>query len=171
MGMNEIIDALAKQAALEDERLHRQKMDAVVQFASTLFDKAAAYENVIVLGGYVAFFSVWATVSHQLTKNAALLCGGLMAISLTLYVGWHILQMLTRLRHHPKFGQLVSADLPPREFLEKWQAAELAQQRESVMLLRVWPWFFLPTLVTGITASVILSYNCFAEIAGLPILL
>jgi len=77
-----------------------------------------------------------------------------------------------RIAYAMRYGhERVSADLAPREFLQKWQGAELVQQRESLMMLRVWPWFFLPTLATGITASLVLSYNCFAEIAGLPVLL
>jgi hypothetical protein len=178
MGMPEIAEALKRAAKHQEEvrrkdfeRLERQKVDAVINFASAVFDKAAAYENIIIAAGYVAFFSVWAATAEHLTRTAVLWSGGLISISLIAYVMWHVLQMSVRLKTQPAFGKIVQDNPAPDEFLRRWQEVETQQNKDSIIMLRVWPYFFLTSLVTGLAGGVLLAYNSLAVVTGLPVLL
>jgi hypothetical protein len=55
-----------KQAEVE------KKIENVVKIMAALYDKAAAYMNLIIIAGYAAFFAVWANVKAQLGKREML---------------------------------------------------------------------------------------------------
>lgn len=54
---------------MEDQALYEKRVENVVKIMAALYDKAAAYTNLIIIAGYAAFFAIWGNVKTFLTKR------------------------------------------------------------------------------------------------------
>lgn len=57
---------------------HEKKIEEIVKIMAALYDKAAAYTNLIIIAGYAAFFAVWGNIKGQLGKREMLYAALLM---------------------------------------------------------------------------------------------
>lgn len=135
----------------------------------TLYDQTKSYQTTIIGLAYGGFFAIWAYAKSFLTDTRfAALAGALMGISIFLFAIFEILNMLL----------LTFATLKSAEFARKIQvprdpnhisfAAEQLStaantfkqdiERAAAKLIRAWPWFFLPSLLSGVAAAFILVY-------------
>jgi hypothetical protein len=85
----------------------KERMDQVVKAQIQVFEKAQAYSNALMLGGYAGIFAVW-TFSRDVltprTTNAAIV---LVGVSLILYVSWEIFGVIQRASGAARFLALV----------------------------------------------------------------
>jgi hypothetical protein len=142
--------------------------DKLIKFHNDTYGAASAYDNGVILAGYVAFFALWAGVNADLSPLCRLVTVGLMGASLLLYMTWHILQMLTRQRYEFKCAAVAEHADQPARFNEEWVKAAQDHQIASIRILRFWPWIFVPSVILGFLAGGILSYNAPAVILGWP---
>lgn len=73
-----------------------ERMEKVYELTFQMFEKATAYENVILVAGYAGFFALWSAVASEMPRATTLWSVGLIGISLITYVAFHIAQMVTR---------------------------------------------------------------------------
>ena len=59
-----------------------KRKEEIVKIMAALYDKAAAYTNLIIIAGYAAFFAVWGNVKAQLGKREMLYAALFITISL-----------------------------------------------------------------------------------------
>ena len=80
---NELLDLLVKQH--EERHKAKEFLDIYLKMISLSYDKAAVYTNVVLIGGYGAFFALWATahssmyIPENLLRWAAIL--GIISVS------------------------------------------------------------------------------------------
>lgn len=168
-GLGQSLTRALQEASKDVEERHEQEVrDKLIKLQSEAYSSAMAYDNAVILAGYVAFFALWAGVNQDISSLARLLTVALMAGSLMLYIAWHILQMLTRQRFEWKLAAVFNfADDAPRfnrEWIETTQRMNIAVAR----LMRFWPWIFVPAVVLGFLAAGVLSYSALAVILGWP---
>lgn len=142
--------------------------DKLIKLHSDTYGAASAYDNGVILVGYVAFFTLWAGVNGDLSPLSRLTTVALMGASLMLYMTWHILQMLTRQRYEFKCAAAARLTDQPALFNEAWVKAAQEHQLAAIRLLRFWPWIFVPSVALGFLAGGVLSYNALAVILGWP---
>ncbi len=65
-------------------------VDDIIKINSALYEKATAYTNVVILAGYVAFFSVWNNMKVYLTKSEMLQSASAVTFSLIVFISWEI---------------------------------------------------------------------------------
>src|SRR6266542_2059685 len=74
---------------------HEQRVEAAAKLIASLYDKAVAYTNVVIIAGYAAFFAVWANTKSYLGKRETLWAALLVLISILCYVSSETTKMHT----------------------------------------------------------------------------
>lgn len=134
---------------------HEQRIEAVTKILASLYEKAAAYSNVMIIAGYAAFFAVWANTKAYLGKRETLWAALLMAVSIILFVLFEIVKMfitgkgLMNLRK-----EVVSAT--PETFTAKLDELKNTEARFHLILLPIWYVVFSACLIFALLAASIL---------------
>jgi hypothetical protein len=114
----------------------RDFFGVAAEYQSRMFDAATAYNQLIVIGGYAAFFSVWGAFANDLDKVLLVSSGVLIVISIMIYLAWTVVGMFQLGRRNiegvASFGAGVEG------FMERLQAVEVASQERSQKLLKWW---------------------------------
>lgn len=165
MSLNDALRAASERAAEDHQKLIR---DRLIQQASDTFGYAATYDNAVVIAGYAAFFALWAGTAADINQFARLSTVGIMGVSLMLYISWQFLQMLTRQRYEHKRAAIFNHAADPARFNADWLENEKSHGIAQMRVMRLWPFFFLPSVVLGLLAGVILAYNSLAAAFGWP---
>lgn len=140
-----------------------------LKFVTSAWGAATAYDTAVTVAGYGAFFGLWAGIAKDITPVARTSSAALMAMSLTTYILWHIVLMFARHRHDTEFAKVLSVPAEPAETLLAWDAVELKSQRTLTSIQhRLWRPIFGLSLVTGMGAAVVLTYNATAVALDLP---
>lgn len=74
----------------------RAVLEPFEHLIGVLYDRAHAYTNAIILAGYAAFFAIWSFTRDMVPDRPELLAALLMTISCAVFVGWELLQMISR---------------------------------------------------------------------------
>jgi hypothetical protein len=137
--------------------------------AKTIYDQTKSYQTTIIGLAYGGFFAIWAYAKTFVTDTKlAAVAGALMGLSIFLFVVFEILNMLFLTfvtLETAKFARSITAPSDPNRipmiaeqlvnsantFKEKLESA-------AGKLIFVWPWFFIPSLLAGIIAALLLIY-------------
>ncbi|HZG10170.1 MAG TPA: hypothetical protein VEZ70_14435 [Allosphingosinicella sp.] len=152
-----------------DLEYQRKLVELKVQHAGEVYGFAAAYDNAIILGGYAAFFGLWAGLSGELTPVCRAATAALMGISLMAYIVWHVAQMLNRQRFEGERAAAFDLHKDPPAFLAEWEAIRLRYEASWVTLIRYWRPAFLVSLGAGMLGAGILVWNAAAFALNLPL--
>jgi hypothetical protein len=156
-------------ATVEENVLAAEYRKTVVEIQSELFDKASAYSNLIMVGGYAGTFTVWANTRSQLPAKANILIALLLGVSLAVFVCYQVYKMATHVRHFRRVRVLLRDGLPLNEFFEKYneldrEARKLTLQ-SGVMVSTLW---FVLCVAPAVLALADLFYNFAASLIDLP---
>lgn len=141
--------------------------DKYVSAQAEVFAKARDYTNVIIVAGYAAFFGIWAGLVHDVPAWVRLAAGGLMAVSLLLFVSWELLVMHRRVASGARLGAVLKDIAYPADFEAAWDEAVAENARRDLRLARFWPLIFYPTCATGLIGGGILGFAALAQLAQL----
>jgi hypothetical protein len=142
--------------------------DKAIELQSKSTSTAAAYDNAVMLAGYVAFFALWSGVKDELTSICRLVTVGVIGISLVCYLSWQILQMLSRQWFEWRLVGVLKLANDPARFNADWIRVSQDYEKASIKVMRFWPWLFVPALVFGLAGGITLSYNALAVVFGWP---
>lgn len=78
------------------ELLLGNQVDAQKELLQVSMTSAAAYTNIVLAVGYAALFTMWTQTKGGLTPATTLWAGIFLALSVLLFVGWEISQMIYR---------------------------------------------------------------------------
>jgi hypothetical protein len=158
--------ALTAASAAAQDAYQKDLQSKLIELQSKSTSTAAAYDNAVMLGGYLAFFALWSGVQQSVTITCRLVTVGMMGVSLVCYLGWQILQMVTRQWFEWKLLDVFKAANEPAKFNCEWERVSHDYGIATAKTMRFWPWLFIPALVFGITAGITLSYNALAVVFG-----
>ena len=139
-----------------------------------LFDQTKAYQTTIIGLAYGGFFAIWAYARTFLvdTKLVAL-AGALMGISIFLFAVFEILNMLFLTFVTLQSAKLARSIVAPADASSiptfASQFTELANGTKAAnTLIRLWPWFFVPSLLSGVFAALLLIFMLLQHALSAP---
>lgn len=137
-----------------------------IQSQEQSFQKLEAYSKTIITLGYAGLFAIWAFVKDHISHRAVLTTAMLVGFSLVVYAAWEVWLMIQRTMLHDRFNRAIK-DHPANpakainEFVEQVRSDEIRGTH-------VWKIILALTVVPGFAGALILIYNVFAELTGLP---
>lgn len=114
----------------------REFYDALLSFQTKAIETSAAYNQVIILVGYAAFFAVWSSSAEHLPAWVILASGGLVILSVIVFVAWSVLNMVTVNQSHIAMATALSKGF--EGFYERVLEVEEATLRAKARLQRWW---------------------------------
>ena len=140
--------------------IHEQKLTGQIavieqqkQILAHIYEKAAAYTNLIMVGGYAGLFAVWQFTRHSLSTTVTLFIAVLAMTSLICFVGFEVYKNVTTSLFLLRLGRVISSHVPEQDRIEAWQ---LAVTGHATRQAKLWPFFLIPTVTTGFIAGVVL---------------
>lgn len=125
---------------------------------------ATGYEQIIIAAGYAGFLTVWTQTAPHLPKLAVLWSGGLIATSLLVFVAFHIFSICVRSLGMLRMGKELMKHKSPQDQLAAMVEQQKRNGREAGIVLVVWPFAFVTSVVTGLAAAALIVGACFAGV-------
>lgn len=132
---------LAAQTQRESDDAVAKMQEAEIKLISSLYDKAAAYTNVFVIGGYAAFWGLWATTKAYISPGQALLCALLMLISIAAFVFFEVYKQQrigSQLGTRIAILQDPEALRNPASYADALKRYSKAQEADNVTFFKTW---------------------------------
>lgn len=114
----------------------REFYQETAHYQQQMYDASSTYNQVIVLAGYAAFFGVWSAFSNEIPKWVMLLSGGLILVSVIVYVGWIVANMLMIKTGNDRIIRQIEGGLVG--FRERTLEAERQNVRAVLKMMRFW---------------------------------
>lgn len=133
--------------------------EALGSYHSRLLEASSGYNQIVVLGGYAGFFTIWAATSTDLPRWLVLLTGGLIGSSLIVYVGWTVANMIMMRSHMQRMMDEIAKG--EEGFLERVQAAETKSIAASNKLMRFWKPVLWTAGLPALAGSALLTGGAF----------
>ncbi|MBA3598771.1 MAG: hypothetical protein H0W40_15535 [Methylibium sp.] len=159
---------LLKQAAEREEARQASEIaDAQLEVVTATFDRATAYSNLIILGGYAGYFGLWQLTKDHLTKQQALWSALLFLASLAAFVIFEVTKMVVIQKGVMSQAAVLrspEARKNPQALLKKLEALGQVQVRSSNRFMRFWVVTMVLTVPTALAGVGVLGW---AFVAGL----
>jgi hypothetical protein len=152
---NQLVGHINRISQEQAAAMQKKQVDVLKEILTHAYDKSSAYTNIIIIAGYVAFFSLWKETKVFLPNKATLAAALLMLTSALLFVLFEVFKMISGSIYFRNIGKEIENIKDPKEFIEKVQKG---QQRLSTLNFRVWYLVLIPTVATGLSAAGILVY-------------
>lgn len=108
----------------------------LAEYQKRILDSASAYNQLIVIGGYAAFFGVWAAFARELKPTVVLTSGVLILVSLLIYVTWTVICMYRTMTQNIATIQTFKDGV--EGFENRVKATAAAQLADDEKLLKFW---------------------------------
>ncbi|MFA6266565.1 MAG: hypothetical protein WC670_12755 [Pseudolabrys sp.] len=96
----------------------------IVEIQSKLFDKSAAYNNLIMVGGYAGAFTIWSYTKSSLTTTANVATALLIGFSLCVFIFFQVYKMAKSVLHYNEVRRLLNQSLPLPDFFEQFNTLQ-----------------------------------------------
>jgi len=143
--------------------------EADINTSATLYEAGKAYVNTIISLGYAGFFGIWAFTKETLPESVATLVALLMGVSIILFVVFELYNILLVQWITVKIVKQNSAPAIPttledleiyaKDRRETAESTQKAVKRAALVQIGIWPFFFLPSVISGFGAGLLLMYN------------
>lgn len=163
--MEQTVKQLAERAQREDaERFKKDVVETLIKVQTAAFTSAVAYTNLVIVGGYAAFFTIWSFMRDRLPETAAIWAALLMTISAILFVSFETYKMILNGRMMFALGRIQK--VPPEKFKEGLAEWERDQQRLVVTHAKVWAVTLILVVATGYSGVGILVFQFVSKLLG-----
>lgn len=150
----------------ENEISLKERMDFLKEFTSAAFSKATAYSNVVIVAGYVAYFSIWNFTRPFLTKKWSLLSALFVSLSGICFVGFEIYKMIAHQLYLERLAKSLSSE--KLTTAERIKAYTVAESEFSMRFMKTWRWSLYPTLAFALIGVSILLCNLIKGLLSSP---
>lgn len=151
--MNEVIEELNEIKKLQHSCEKDKEVALWMQLNEKMMSHATSYTNLILVAGYAGFFGFWSTIVTRLPQWVYAISGLLALVSLLIFVSWEITKMIWSYRYLNKNNETI---IKIKRGDKPLQMLEAAMNLHSIKVHRMWKWFLIPTVVTGISAALLL---------------
>ncbi len=134
-----------------------RRIEILIRILSAVFDKALAYTNVILIAGYVAFFTVWGNVKSLLSPTEMRLTALSVTISLLVFVAWEVTKMILSSRNLKGLLEVVNST--PQDFDSKLRRQQERERRFNIRFLRFWPVVLVFTILPALVGVIVLIWT------------
>ncbi len=141
----------------------KQYRDLVIDMHSKAFDRATAYTNLIMLGGYAGGFAIWNFTRDHLTAKASIWVAILLLLSLTAFILFETYKMVLNAKHTAKVANMLRQQKPIADQMADIQEYEKKVSSDSLLVfMRVWKAVLAFCVSTALIAVTILIWNFIA---------
>lgn len=153
-------DSIAK-AALEKAEADAERVRHIlIDIQTKVFDRAAAYSNLIMFGGYAGGFAIWNFTREILGNQAEVWVALLLTISLATFIFFEVFKMIFTSMGTFKQRAVLTKVLPPDQFLAKLQELEQSQNmRIAKWVIPIWITSLVIAMPTALGAFGICMWN------------
>ena len=145
---NKLQQHLDEEAQRLYEEAERKRLDVVIEMISAVFDKAAAYNRLVLGAGYTGFFIFWINLqAHMLLWEKVGSALGVL-ISAAIYIISEVLGMQMRVSEINSFNKV--AGFPVPEFSEKLNEHNKKIQERNLRLIPTWVLIQRTSLAFGV---------------------
>lgn len=160
-------DMIRQAAEKQQIEVGEKIIETQIKIVTASYDKAAAYNNVIIVAGYAAFFGLWSITKVYFSRDLAVWAALLMCISLATYAFFQVYQMAF-VSHslHKKYLSLRDKlrDKPAQIVLAELTKLEEENKRALLRFLPAWRIHLFIAVSTGLLAFLLLAYAYIAAL-------
>jgi hypothetical protein len=143
----------------------------IVDIQSKLYDKATAYTNLVMLGGYAGSFTLWSYTKQQLPPRATIYIALWLGASLVGFVLYQVYKIAMQIKHFTYIRYLLSPNRTLPEFFEEYNRLERLEAEAALSSSLIAVFVIVFCLITALCALGLLFLNfCFTllGVAGWP---
>lgn len=151
--MNELIEEINEIKKFQQSCERDKEVALSMQLNEKMMTHATNYTNLILVVGYAGFFGFWSTIVNKLPQAVYAISGLLALISLLLFIAWEITKMVgsyKRLNGNNELIKHIKRGDKPLLMMEA------AMNLHSMRMNKLWKWFLIPTVVTGVASALLL---------------
>ena len=153
-------DSIAKAAQEKAEADAERVRHTLIDIQTKIFDRAAAYTNLIMLGGYAGGFAIWNFTREILGKQAEVWVALLLTISLATFIFFEVFKMIYLSGTVLKQRAIFTKALSPGQFSAELRELEQSEnKRITKWLMPVWIASLVVAVPTAIGAIGICLWN------------
>lgn len=167
--MDKIADAMGKAAKRQEEELLEKNKSTLIEIQAKVYDKAAAYTNLIMIGGYAGAFSTWSATRAQLPARANIVIAFALSISLASFVLFEVYKMTKSALMFMRNRSLLTNATTPQKLADNIKLMAAAEQKLSLAIIPVWVVALILSVGGGLIALGLLFYNYLALLVQWPL--
>jgi hypothetical protein len=156
--LQEIIRQTAEKQQVE---VGEKIVETQIKILTTSYDKAAAYNNVVIIAGYAAYFGLWSLTKTYITRDQAMWSALLMGSSMATFVFFQVFQMMfvshSLHKKYLTFSEKIRGK-PAPEVLAELKKLEEGGKRATLRFLPIWRIHLLVAVSTGLLGFLVLGY-------------
>jgi len=138
-----------------------------ISIQSATFEKASAYNNIVLTLGYAGFFAIWNMVADGLSVPVNTWVGFLLGVSLFTFVIWTLLSSVATTRQIASRAKLLAREFETQEeFFSSLSLLDGQMRRSALAFQQWWPLVFMFTALTGLGAGSIVMLHLVKNIVG-----
>lgn len=142
----------------------------LIDIQSKLYDKTAAYNNIILVVGYAGVITFWSYAKSELNLRINILTVLLLGFSLLIFILYEIYKIGSYIRHYNNVRILISDLLPAPELLKRINEIKSGHEKTILTLdTRIAAIVLVLSGSTLLLSLGILYYNFCAILLGLPL--
>lgn len=132
-------DSIAKTAQDKAEADAERIRNILIDVQTKVFDRAAAYTNLIMFGGYAGGFAIWNFTRDHLTERSEIWAALLLTISLMTFIFFEVFKMIISSKASFKKQALLTKAMPPEQFFKALQDFEDQNNKKIVTwIIPIW---------------------------------
>lgn len=147
--------AVENQRQSQIQNKKKETIEILIKVMSASYDKAAAYTNLILIGGYATFFTVWGKMYGELPSFNMKLSALFMSTSVLFFICWEIYKMFFN-SDNLKGLYEITEEKNPEKFLIDLNNYNLNEQKKSLRLVKIWHFVLVITVIPGVLGGAIL---------------
>ncbi|MCU7827986.1 MAG: hypothetical protein KZQ85_02860 [Candidatus Thiodiazotropha sp. (ex Myrtea sp. 'scaly one' KF741663)] len=125
---------------------HASALQERKEILSHVYQKAAGYTNLVMIGGYASAFAIWQLTKEHLSTEQSMVVGFMIITSVILFAGFEVFKMISHAFFFRRLNRVLEKEVPEHEHTAAWKSAwDEHQASES----RMWALFLTPTVFTG----------------------
>lgn len=135
------------------EHDHDRQVQAAHDLIAKIYSQSISYTNLIMVVGYAGLLTLWSKLEPELPPALFSLTGLLIGLSLVLFISWELVKMVGG---HLKIRRLQKSLEDAKPGLGTITRFQNELKGHEVGWVKLWLWFFIPTLISGFGASLVL---------------
>jgi hypothetical protein len=161
--LSQAIGQVATATAQKELAAQQEKIkNTMIEAQSKIYDKATAYTNLIMIGGFAGAFATWSATRAQLPVKANVTVALLLGFSLLSFILFEIYKMTYTSIKFMKTRSLLVTQAPPDQFIANLQKLALEEQTLASHFIPIWIATMVISLGAGLAALALLFYNYFS---------
>lgn len=150
---NAVIQSLNKKKKEDQERAEEDRATKIMKFhiesISIAFDKVSVYTNIVILGGYGAYWGIWKETKDHIAWAFSAVAMILIILSIAVFICFEVFKMISFISFLDNSREIINSQNSAVERCEKIDQYCDAQRRRNVKNSKLW----IVTFVTTASAA------------------